>query len=441
MPDELSRRRFLALSGAALIAPSSVRRQADPMSYVEVRKMAKDVLDASRVKSGSSGPPGWRIKNTVGFALVTPGKGGYPAFWVRDFSMAADSGLVPEQEIRDHLLLIARGQNGPEERHLGNGLIVPPHAVPDHINFDGKPVFYPGTYSSGSDQGDGTFGRLPPMDDAYEFVHLAYLLHSRPGGKELLKERIAGLTLQERLIHAFDSVETEFRTDLCTTSKDRRAVGFGFCDTVVLTGRLLMPSLLRYRAADELYAMTGEHRFQLIPSMLQLTIPRVFRDPESDWLLAATECGRQPDVWGTMLASLLLPDSEWTRKALQTIRQAYADGKIAAEAAVRHVPVDRDFSSNSMWEKCLAAYGSYQNGAYWHTATGLLLGCLRRTDMHLYRKAARKYLDHLSTFDYRRGKPGCEAPWECIGKNGEHRQNGAYLASIARPLPYLAPRR
>ena len=73
-----------------------------------------------------------------------PGKDTYTAFWVRDFSMAVDSGFVTADELRNHLLLTCKAQNGPEDRKLANGLHVPPWAIPDHINYDGRPSFYPG---------------------------------------------------------------------------------------------------------------------------------------------------------------------------------------------------------------------------------------------------------------------------------------------------------
>ncbi len=78
------------------------------------------------------------------------GKGGYPAFWIRDFAMSLESGFVSPQEMLDHLRLMARCQNGPQARQLQHGLVLPPFAVPDHINFDGTAVFYPGTYQNGA---------------------------------------------------------------------------------------------------------------------------------------------------------------------------------------------------------------------------------------------------------------------------------------------------
>ncbi len=45
---------------------------------------------------------------------------------------------------------------------------------------------------------------------------------------------------------------TDPETGLVTTDATQRAVGFGFCDAIYFTGKMLFPSLLRYRAAGEL---------------------------------------------------------------------------------------------------------------------------------------------------------------------------------------------
>ena len=75
----------------------------------------------------------------------------YLSFWVRDAAMMAESGLLSDDALLRYIGIIAcHGQNGEEPRHLANGLTVPPYAVADHINYDGKAVFFPGTYRSGA---------------------------------------------------------------------------------------------------------------------------------------------------------------------------------------------------------------------------------------------------------------------------------------------------
>ncbi len=89
-----------ALAALPLFAQSL--RQAD-LDFLRV--MTRDVVVASRVPPGSNGGGRWTLTNTCGFTLVTPGKDTYTAYWIRDFSMAVDSGFITPDELRNHLLL------------------------------------------------------------------------------------------------------------------------------------------------------------------------------------------------------------------------------------------------------------------------------------------------------------------------------------------------
>jgi hypothetical protein len=166
----LAGRTFCGVAAGQTPGPAPSSAAVLPAADLEfLHDLTRDVVEESRV------PPGKRVAdsptNTCGFTLIMPGgKGGYPAFWVRDFSMSLESGFITPREMLDHLRLMAKCQNGPEARRLQHGLVAPPFAVPDHINFDGGAVFYPGTYSSGDDQGTGRYGILPPVDNQYEFA-------------------------------------------------------------------------------------------------------------------------------------------------------------------------------------------------------------------------------------------------------------------------------
>jgi hypothetical protein len=409
----------------------------EPLEFV--RSLARDVVAAAR-----TAPP----KSAVGFALVTPaGRGGYPAFWIRDFSMSLESGLFPRDEIEAHLRLVANVQNGAEVRPLAHGLSVPPFAIPDHVTLDGKAVFFPGTYASGDDQGDGTYGVLPPDDDDYEFVHMAFLLHEGHGTARfasLLNEPIGGRPLLERLRRAFDVPRVDATTGAVVTDLERRSVGFGFCDGVVLTGSLCFPTLLRERAATELAELcdaAGESapaaELRAIAATIRAHVATTFADParDSGWLLAATGVGRQPDVWATLFALHrgVLPDPA-ARRALATVVDAVRRGTVTLEGAVRHVPTDRDASPDSAWERTAGeAKDTYQNGAYWHTPTGWLVEAVTRAEPKLAQRLFDEYVDHLRRGDFRLGADH-GAPWECFGRGGEHAQNGAYMTSVTLPL-------
>lgn len=373
----------------------------------------------------------------LGFPCVTPG-GDYPACWVRDLAMASGCGLISAASLAQHVRLIARSQNGPEPRKLGDRATIPAHAVPDHVNYDGGAVFYPGTYSSGDDQGGEPFGKLPPVDDHFEFVHLAHLLWRQTGSARFLEERIGEFTLFERLEKALDVPSHDRATGLVTTTAIERAVGFGFCDTVFLTGRLLFPSLLRHRALGEMAALA---RALLRPARVaewetqRRAIARNLGPTflHEGWLIAATEVGRQPDVWGTALAVAFgIAPSEVSATLRKTLMAGLKRGTLAHQGAIRHVPTDRDFSGSSAWERTAGVpRNRYQNGAYWHVATGWVVEAIRKEDPALARQLLADTVAHFRREEAR------GAPWECLHPDGDYRQNAVYLASVTLLLDSL----
>ena len=411
-----------------------------------LRDMTRDVVEASRVPPGSNGGGRWPLTNTCGFALITPGKDTYTAYWVRDFSMAVDSGFVTAEELRNHLLLTCKAQNGPADLALANGLHVPAWAIPDHINYDGRASFYPGTYSSGHDQGSGACGRLPPIDDHYEFVHIAYTYSKVAHDVGPFSVEVNGTTVFERLERAFASPTTDPKTGLAQTTEADRAVGFGFCDGETHTGKLLFASLLLYRAAGELAELAKAlgHRervaaYRQVQKILRPNLARTFADPagKDGWLRASTGLSGQPDVWGTLFALHLgVLDRAQASAARKTVADALRRGTITLEGGVRQVPTDRDFSKTTAWERSMCAINTYQNGGYWHTASGWLIGALWKSDRALALQVFGEMLAHLRAQDYRKGASR-GAPWEVYGPNGKGRQNAVYMASVALPYGIL----
>lgn len=418
------------------IAPSDLSFLAD---------LARATLDSARV------PPGERRgglgPNTTGIPLITPG-GNYPALWVRDFALSLDCGLVGTDELQAHLELIARTQNGEQERRLKSGAIIPPFAIPDHVNLDGSAVFYPGTFSSGEDQGAAPWGPLPPADDHFYFVHIASQLRRRLPTAEFLSRRLAGARLLERLKRAFAAVETDARTGAVVATKARRAVGFGFQDSVRLLGSMGFATLLRHQAAKELAElcrMAGEprdaRRYEELARQIRAHLVPVFSDPsrKHGWLLAATEVGRQPDAWATLFAlhSGLLPEEAAERARSAVARSVRAAGHdLEYQGAVRHVPKSGYFTPDQCWESSVGATDTYQSGAFWHTPTGWLIEALESIDPDMARAVSERFLRHLREDDFRRGA-GRKAPWECFGLEFAGAQNPVYLTSVTVPLAVL----
>ena len=432
------------LAGPATLPLFSQGLPKDDLAFL--RDMTRDVVEASRVPPGSNGGGRWPLTNTCGFALITPGKDTYTAYWVRDFSMAVDSGFVTAEELRNHLLLTCKAQNGPADLALANGLHVPAWAIPDHINYDGRASFYPGTYSSGHDQGAGACGRVPPIDDHYEFVHIAYTYWKVAHDVGPFSVEVNGTTVFERLERAFASPTTDPKTGLAQTTEADRAVGFGFCDGETHTGKLLFASLLRYRAAGELAELAKAlgHRervaaYRQVQKILRPNLARTFADPagKDGWLRASTGLSGQPDVWGTLFALHLgVLDRAQASAARKTVANALRRGTITLEGGVRQVPTDRDFSKTTAWERSMCAVNTYQNGGYWHTASGWLIGALWKSDRALALQVFSEMLAHLRAQDYRKGA-GHGAPWEVYGPNGKGRQNAVYMASVALPYGIL----
>lgn len=385
--------------------------------------------------------------NTTGKTLVRPGgRQAYPAYWVRDFAMSMDAGFMTAEEVQHALAMTARTQNGDQERRLRNGAaIVPAWAIVDHMNFDGGKVYFPGTYSAGEDQGGEPFGVLPPAGDHYYFGEIAHYIWKKTGSADFLKQG-DGVSMIDRLHRAFAAVDVDEKTGIVSTTPARRAVGFGFYDSVYIVGDLLFPSLLRYRVAGLMAEICGVMddkargvEYVAIAARIRENLPRVFVDPAADgWLIASTETGRQPDVWGTIYALYLnvLPD-DVAKGARETLVKAIGKGTVTHKGGVRHIPTDHDHSPETAWQQtCGVPRGQYQNGAYWHTATGWLIGALAESHPEVAGRIFDEFIAALREDDFRIG-PEHGAPWECFAKGTGYRQNPIYMASVAVPYAIL----
>ncbi|MHB1307626.1 MAG: hypothetical protein ACYC23_11145 [Limisphaerales bacterium] len=417
----------------------------DEASLAFLEEVAVATLESARVRPGQA--RGGMGPNETGITLITPG-GNYPALWTRDFAMSLDGGLIGAAEILPQLRLLARCQNGATERRLASGAILPPFAIVDHVNLAGGAVFYPGTYSAGEDQGAPPWGPLPPIDDHFYFIHIAYSVWRDTGDARFLDEMIDELRLLERLERAFHSPAADPRTGAALTTKDRRAVGFGFQDSVYLLGSMSFATLLRLRAARqmaELCKIGGKPEAAAVYAAEAVRIAThlvpVFGDPtgQDGWLRAATELGRQPDVWATLFALHLgaLPVDAAQRARTTVAAAVRAPGHtIEYQGAVRHVPSDRYFRPDQCWESGGTQANTYQSGAFWHTPTGWLIEALQSIDPALAREVGERFIRHLRDGDFRQGGDR-KAPWECFGLDLANAQNPVYLTSVTLPLAGL----
>jgi len=372
------------------------------------------------------------------FSLRVPsGDMKYPAFWIRDAFYIYETGFINRNEIKNCIKLIASKQNGGKEKKLENGLIIPPFSIPDHINFNGEPVFFPGTYNSGENQGDGSYGFYPPHDDQYFFIEISYLYFQKTYEIEFFKKEINGISLIKRLEFAFESYNIDSNTELPFSNLEKHTVDWGFCDTIKKSGLLLFPSILRYKSAISLKKI--EERIGNIKKSkeywqraekIKKNIIENFYDEKTGWFFSSTGCGKQYDIAGTIFAIYLnILDKRREKKTLETILDGYRKHTcIDKDGYVRHIPTYNDFSENTMWERSLSKKGIYQNGGYWAFLTGYYIYSLYRIDKKDSVKLFLDFINHILK-ERKRG-----APYEW--KNSEINQSSGCFYGASICLPY-----
>ena len=416
-------------------------------------KLAADVVDAARVREGESA--GGHGPNLTKITLYRPGgRDDYPAFWIRDYSMSVDCGLIPWNDQLPLLRLVAASQAiGPQPKLLPSGSRVPGGAVPDHVTFAGKSIFFPGSVDDEAHQGGSTWGAIPPLDGGPFFVHLVHEYVVRSGDVAILHESPNGTELVDRLRAAVAMVPLRPDGRVVRVEPGERGINFGFADAVVHTGDLLFASILEFRAKFELAELLDRLGHKEMAGRPELGVKstaeaELLRDEAiamrraladtfglpNGLMAASTGTSAQPDVWGTafgVYVHAFPPAVE--RRACEGLASAYAAGTIAWRGAIRHVPTDADASADSAWESSLAEKNRYQNGAYWNTPTGWVANAIAQVDCSLAARLLREYVDDLRAGDFRKG-PDFGAPWECMHPDGDWRQNPVYLTSVTAPL-------
>jgi hypothetical protein len=411
-----------------------------------LRQLAQATVASAEVKPGAKISRG---SNTTGRVLHLPGgSGSYPAFWIRDAAMMLGGDLIPADEIEGWIRVIAATQPGPQGLSLQHGLFVPAYSIPDHVNVNGKAVWFPGTYADGDDQGDGQYGHLPPADDAFYFVQMVrehLRLTSKP---DLLATRVptagGAHSVMEICDRAFESVAVDPATGIviCDATPGRTRVDWGFCDSVRKTGLALVPTILRFRAAGELADMhealgepTMAAAYQRTAAQLREAVAKTFlRKIAGDeaLLISATGLGCKYDVWGSALAVAegILPAKEETA-VCRGLLSLYKTGGIVAEGQVRAMPPSGPLGG--FWEQAATPPGHYQNGAYWGTMSGWLIVAL-----HQVEPTAAQAVLHELVASVTRDRPA-GAPWEWVNPALGLQRNPLYCATVA--LPYTTLRR
>jgi hypothetical protein len=410
-----------------------------------LRRATEELIDASTVQ------PTQRIStglNTTGRALLTPGNNRagattYPAYWVRDPAWVTESGLIPAADVWGWLTLMTQTMQGHTARSLASGGLIPPYSVADHINMNGSPVFYPGTYASDDTQGP-PFGKYPPHDDQYWVSFTAFAYAKLTGRWESFLEHtptpMGEMPLWQVCHLTHNAFPVDSKTQLCVApdSLSEHIVDWGYNDTINKTGKLLFPSLLRYESALKL-AHLCEHNemhdealsYQHQVGVLRRALIETFYQEDArheGWFVSATGIGNQPDVWGSAYAvylGLLPPELE--QAVARWLLRGYTERTMVLEGQVRHLP-----TTDGYWEAAQCAAGTYQNGGYWGYPAGWYLYALSRVDA----SAAAAMLTEFVRYQREHWGAGLQScAWECINPELDHYQNPGYLTTIA--LPYV----
>lgn len=399
-----------------------------------LKTMTRDVLEKAKVRPGQSAGEG--NKNNTGGTVVTPG-GNYPAFWIRDYAMSLETGFVSSQD-QLHMLKLTAETQCDQTWITKKGGMVPFGSIADHVRLsDSLPVYFPGTYSF-EDQGDGSFGMLPPICDQFFFIQMAWYYVRTTGDVKILSKVINGKKLIDRLEIAFAAPASRLDNGLVYTVDAYRAVDFGFRDAVTITGDLCFASLLKLRSARQmawLFSKVANHNraghYKTVADGLKAAIPKIFMDNRG-MLLASSGKSKQADVWATVLAvSLGVLQGDDLKKTSNFLADAYNKGILAYKGNVRHILDGDDFNDKTAWEVSMARKNEYQNGAYWGTPTGWVAAAIAKTNVPAAQRLVKEYIADLRENDFRKGK-GFGAPFECFHPPG-HKQNPVYLTTVASP--------
>jgi hypothetical protein len=422
---------------------------ADPVLSREdttfLHDQAMRIVQAARVAPGEKSGGGI---NTTPYVMHLPDSHqAYTAFWVRDSNMALGGDFVSETDVRDWIKLTV-GTISNKDWQVRPGVLVPAYSVPDHINFDGVATYFPGNYEEGDKQGGGYNDSLPPLDDAFFFLfsvnEQAAMSKSVDFFNSQVKTKDGDLVpLRDLCLKVFDAIPVDVATGIPITGKgtDPNAHGkdFGFCDTILKTGKLMFTAVLRYDAAlriASLYRKAGQPQIAdrllqdaaLIKKNLGPTFYREGVTSGEGWLSSATGDCNQPDVWGSAYAVAIgAVDATTAPKVARALLRGFKDRSTVISGNVSEVlPHDPAFPHG--WEKSQNNFPTYQNGGYWATPSGWYIVALNTTDPAAAQQMARDYVDFMRA---NRMEDGVSQAWEWFDPNTNTYVHPQYVASAA----------
>ena len=106
-----------------------------------LKGLTSSVMDSSRIYPGQKAVDYFGPNNTGGTLIRPGGRNAYPSFWIRDYAMSLESGLVKPQE-QKHMLLLTASTQCDQTWITKGGSMIPYGAIADHIRIDDSlPIF------------------------------------------------------------------------------------------------------------------------------------------------------------------------------------------------------------------------------------------------------------------------------------------------------------
>ncbi|MBD3386571.1 hypothetical protein GF407_16830 [candidate division KSB1 bacterium] len=344
---------------------------------------------------------GCRRRTSEGTVFYTPdGNGAYNAMWLRDFYYMVEncSEAIPSSHMKWFLEKLAKTQ-----RKDG--------CIADRIELEGTPVYCAGP--PGRPVGE------PPTDNSQFFVLLVEWYISKSDDLDFFRQH------EMVLNHAFDFIPRS-ASGLVYIKPGHRQSPYGFTDTVAKSGDLFFSSLLlwqAYRAMASFYQRCNCDQkgkaFQQKAETVEKKILQLW-DKDSGMFYAASGDCRQIDIWGNAYALYIhFPLEDKAERIADYMSENF--DSIVLNGQIRHLP------GGQYWHKTLIPVlpDTYQNGAYWGTASGWVAYALQKkyyqkTEI-LFQDLARNYKEN--------------GIYECI--HGKYKKEKNYIASIINPFGAL----
>ncbi len=259
----------------------------------------------------------------------------------------------------------------------------------------------------------------PPTDNSQFMVSLVHSYVSGTGDVTFAHRALP------QLRSAMDYIPRSDR-GLVMISPDCQRSPYGFTDTIAKTGELLFSSLLYWQACQEMVQLlllcrldAGEYTSRADKIVANLD---VLWDPAAGAYRAATKTCAQVDIWGNAFAYacgfLDAMHTQHGRKdaVLHFLHTRYAD--YVFKGQVRHL------LNGNFWERTLipVAPGSYQNGAYWATASGWVISALAQVDIELAFTMLKALVEDFQA----------NGIHECVGEG--YAKLNHYVVSVTNPL-------